>query len=155
MKLKLEKVFERDVDLLVLNKSLTDNNFKNIFLNKINVDSKYNVVLAEHSLADENGESDIISNNSDLYSYNDYEGVIASSSNAINLYRYKLGDAIKESIRTLSNNGMWQGGMLEQKKKTGVMIRGGNGDIKNASIYTTSIVDYDYEAPFRIVIGVN
>ena len=101
------------------------------------------------------GVSDYSSNHSDLYSYNEYQGIVGSSSSAYNLNRYKLGDAIKENFRTLSKNGMWQGGVLEQKEKEGVLLRGGNEDIKNSSIYTTSIVDYEYKAPFRISIKSN
>ncbi len=101
------------------------------------------------------GVSDYSSSHSDLYSYNEYQGIVGSSSSAYNLNRYKLGDAIKENFRTLSKNGMWQGGILNQKEKEGVFLRGGNGEIKNASIYTTSIVDYEYKAPFRISIKNN
>ena len=86
----------------------------------------------------------------DSYSYNDYIGKVASSSSVYNLYRYKLGDAIREHYRTFSVNGMWHNGVLSQNANTGIIIRGGNGDIKNASIYTASIVDYEYKAPFRV-----
>jgi len=54
----IEKVFERDIDLYIINKLLNDNNFKNIFLNKINkVD--YTVKECIHSYFDNDGESDI------------------------------------------------------------------------------------------------
>ena len=102
--------------------------------------------------ANENGESKMTNQTLDLYSYNDYVGTISSSNNIINLNRYKLGDAIKENIRVIKMNGMWQNGFLEQQVKEGVMLRGGNGDIKNASIYTASIVDLEKEAPFRVVV---
>lgn len=102
--------------------------------------------------ANENGESKMTNQTLDLYSYNDYVGAISSSNSIINLNRYKLGDAIKENIRVIKMNGMWQNGLLEQQVKEGVMLRGGNGDIKNASIYTASIVDLEKEAPFRVVV---
>ena len=89
----------------------------------------------------------------DTYSYNEYQGVLSSSANIINLHRYKLGDAIKENFRTLSTNGMWQGGMMRQTENIGVILRGGNGDIKNASIYTAEVVSYDVLAPFRVVLS--
>ena len=47
---------------------------------------------------------------------------------------------------------MWYSGMLTQNKESGIMIRGGNGDIENASVYTTSIESPDYVAPFRVVL---
>ena len=88
----------------------------------------------------------------DLYSYNDYTGVVYSSNNLYNLYRYKLGDGIKEHFRALMVNGMWHGGMISQNKNSGIIIRGGNGDIKNASIYTVAIENINYVAPFRLVL---
>ena len=99
-------------------------------------------------------EGNTIVNNSyyDLYSYNDYIGIVSSSNNIYNLYRYKLGDGVKEHFRNFGENGMWHNGMLSQNKNSGIIIRGGNGDIKNASVYTTTIEDINYVAPFRLVI---
>lgn len=108
--------------------------------------------LTSGIIALENGDIPVNLQYRDIYSYNNYLGIIKSSSTAVNLYRYKLGDAIKENFRTLSINGMWQGGMLEHKSNSGIIIRGGNKDIKNSSIYTASIVDYQEIAPFRLVI---
>jgi len=88
----------------------------------------------------------------DIYSYNNYIGKIISSGTINNLYRYKLGDSIRESFRSIKDNGMWQGGLLEHTKEEGVILRGGNGNIKNASIYTASVVDFDTYAPFRVSI---
>ena len=88
----------------------------------------------------------------DAYSYSDYLGKVYSSNNIYNLYRYKMGDAIKEHFRSFNENGMWNGGMLVQNADEGVLIRGGNGDIKNASIYTASFENVEYEAPFRIAL---
>ena len=95
---------------------------------------------------------DIKNNYYDLYSYSDYTGIVSSSGNVYNLYRYKLGDGIKEHFRIFNINGMWHSGMLSQNKNSGIIIRGGNGDIKNASIYTTTVEDINYIAPFRLVI---
>ena len=104
-------------------------------------------------IADENGLIDTNLTYYDLYSNNVFIGKVASSSNIHNLYRYKLGDAIRENYRTFSENGMWHGGMLLQNKESGIMIRGGNGKEKNASVYTVSIEDITYVAPFRIVLN--
>ncbi len=102
-----------------------------------------------------NGEVLIETPYRDLYSYNNYIGKISSSKTINNLYRYKLGDGIKENFRTISEYGMWQGGSLEHKIDSGVMLRGGNGEVKGASIYTTNIVSINAEAPFRVSISVN
>lgn len=87
----------------------------------------------------------------DLYSDSNYQGKVASSKSIKYLYRYKLGDMIRESFRTISENGMWNSGLLEQKEN-GVILRGGSGEMKNASVYTASFVSVDTEAPFRVVI---
>ena len=61
MKIKkfiIEKVLERDIDLYIINKFLYDNNFKNLFLNKINK-YDFNVEECIHSYCDNDGESDI------------------------------------------------------------------------------------------------
>jgi hypothetical protein len=89
----------------------------------------------------------------DVYSYNDYIGKINSSSSVSNLYRYKLGDAIEENMRSMTDKGMWQDGIIEHQAN-GVILRGGNGKISNSSIYTTTFVDVKYEAPFRASIFV-
>lgn len=89
----------------------------------------------------------------DTYSYSDYIGNVSSSSNIHNLYRYKLGDVIRENFRSFSKNGMWNAGVLSQNANTGIMIRGGNNDPSSSSVYTTSIESFEYEAPFRIVLN--
>ncbi len=58
MNIKYEKVFERDIDLLIINKFINDNKLKDYFLKRINLFG-YNVVSVYHSLSDKNGESDI------------------------------------------------------------------------------------------------
>lgn len=83
----------------------------------------------------------------DLYSYSEYIGKIVSSSNIYNLYRYKLGDAIREHYRSFSEYGMWNDGVLNQKKNSGILVRGAE-----ASVYSVSIEDSNYIAPFRLVL---
>ena len=58
MNIKMEKVLERDIDLLIINQFTYNKNLINIFLKKINKNN-YSVINLEHSLSDENGESDI------------------------------------------------------------------------------------------------
>lgn len=58
MNIKFEKVFERDIDMLIINKFINDNSFKDFFLSKINLNN-YQVVHIDHSLMDNDGESDI------------------------------------------------------------------------------------------------
>ena len=59
MELIFEKVLERDIDLLMINKFITDDNILNLFLEKIGK-SDYKVFSIQHSLMDqEDGESDI------------------------------------------------------------------------------------------------
>src|SRR5574344_1707991 len=59
MDLIFEKVLERDIDLLIINKFISDKKILDLFLNNINVHD-YKVVSIQHSLMDqEDGESDI------------------------------------------------------------------------------------------------
>ena len=58
MKIELEKVFERDIDLLMINKFINDKNLVDLFCSKVNL-SNYSVTNVQHSIMDENGESDI------------------------------------------------------------------------------------------------
>ena len=59
MELIFEKVLERDIDLLMINKFVTDKNILELFLKKINKQD-YKVFNIQHSLMDqEDGESDI------------------------------------------------------------------------------------------------
>lgn len=58
MEINIEKVYERDIDLYIINKFLNDSKFKELFLEKINC-KNYRVCKCLHSFADENGESDI------------------------------------------------------------------------------------------------
>lgn len=59
MELIFEKVLERDIDLLIINKFISDKKILDLFLNKINAHD-YKIVSIQHSLMDqEDGESDI------------------------------------------------------------------------------------------------
>lgn len=67
MNIRIEKVLERDIDLLIINKIIDNDKLLNLFLNKINK-SGYKIVSIEHSQMDkELGETDIsiiLTNNS-------------------------------------------------------------------------------------------
>lgn len=114
--------------------------------------SNKNGELTASFVAKEDGSTDITTTYYDVYSYSEYTGLVSSSSNIYNLYRYKLGDGIREHFRTMTINGMWNGGVLSQNKNSGIIIRGGSGDMKNASIYSTTIEGINYVAPFRLVL---
>ena len=59
MNIIMEKVLERDIDLLMMNKFIYDQNVIDYFLNKIGK-KDYKVISIQHSLMDqEAGESDI------------------------------------------------------------------------------------------------
>ena len=58
MKVEIEKVFERDIDLLMMNKFLNYDSLSQYFCSKIGLDG-YKVKEVQHSVSDENGESDI------------------------------------------------------------------------------------------------
>lgn len=58
MEFNIEKVYERDIDLYIINKFINDSKFKELFLKKINCQN-YQVCKCLHSFSDEHGESDI------------------------------------------------------------------------------------------------
>lgn len=59
MKIRFEKILERDIDLLIINKFINDSKVLDFFLNKIDLNG-YKVINLEHSHMDiELGESDI------------------------------------------------------------------------------------------------
>lgn len=71
MKIEMEKILERDIDLLIINKFSNDNKILELFNNKVGLNS-YNIEKIQHSLTDENGESDItviLSNGSEKIAY--------------------------------------------------------------------------------------
>ena len=108
--------------------------------------------LTSAYLSTKEGNALISSDYYDLYSSSDYIGLVSSSGNISNLYRYKLGDGIREHFRSFGENGMWHNGKLIQNKESGIIIRGGNSNIKDASIYTTMVEDVNYIAPFRLAL---
>lgn len=58
MEFNIGNVYERDIDLYIINKFINDSKFKELFLEKINC-KNYQVCKCLHSFSDENGESDI------------------------------------------------------------------------------------------------
>ena len=58
MEVKFEKVFERDVDLLLINSFINNEAFFKKFINKFGL-TGYELVSLEHSLSDNDGESDV------------------------------------------------------------------------------------------------
>lgn len=71
LKVEMEKVFERDIDLLMINKFCNDQRVVEYFSSKVGL-SNYNVTDAQHSIMDENGESDItiiLSNGTDKVAF--------------------------------------------------------------------------------------
>jgi hypothetical protein len=99
-------------------------------------------------VANENGTINTNIKKYDLYSYNDFIGRVGTSSNIYNLYRYKLGDGIREHFRNFGENGMWNSGVLNQNNNSGVIVRGAN-----SSIYSTSIEDINYVGAYRTVLN--
>ena len=59
MEFSIGNVYERDIDLYIINKFINDSKFKELFLKKINCQN-YQVCKCLHSFSDENGESYII-----------------------------------------------------------------------------------------------
>lgn len=57
--IEIKKVFERDIDLLMIEEFVSDRTFARIFLDKLQLSDDYVVYKASHSLADSDGESDI------------------------------------------------------------------------------------------------
>ena len=55
---KIEKVYERDIDLLMAQSFINDLLFKDIFLNLLNL-KDYKLISVEHSYSDNDGESDL------------------------------------------------------------------------------------------------
>ena len=51
MNIRIEKVLERDIDLLIINKIIDNDKLLNLFLNKINK-IEYKIVSIEHSQID-------------------------------------------------------------------------------------------------------
>ncbi len=84
----------------------------------------------------------------DKYSNNEFIGKVSSSGNIYNLYRYKLGDGIREHFRSFTDAGMWNSGYLIQNTSIGIIVRGAN-----SSVYNTSIEEVNYTGSFRLVLN--
>ena len=57
--IELKKVYERDMDMLIIEEFLADRGFARVFLDKVQLGDDYFVHTAAHSVADADGESDI------------------------------------------------------------------------------------------------
>lgn len=90
----------------------------------------------------------------DLYSTNTYIGTINDSSNISELYRYKLGDGIREHYRNFSDNGLWHNGYLKQSNIGGVIVRGADANSgKGASIFSSDIISLTETSAYRVAIS--
>lgn len=56
---EFKKIYEHDMDLLIIEEFISDREFARIFLDKLQLEDNYVVHKASHSLADSDGESDI------------------------------------------------------------------------------------------------
>ncbi len=70
------------------------------------------------------------------YSYMPYTGIIDTADKSAYLEVFRLGDGIKEHVRTFTENGMWQDGTLTLNN-TGIMRRGGY--TTTGSLFSTEI----------------
>jgi len=78
------------------------------------------------------------------YSFSPYKGLIDGNDKSVYLDVFRLGDGIKEHVRTYTKSGMWQDGSLTINN-TGLMLRGGfsiNGSIFTAEI-TSDVNTYE------------
>ena len=57
--IEFKKIYEHDMDLLIIEEFVSDRNFARIFLNKLQLSDDYTIHKVSHSLADSDGESDI------------------------------------------------------------------------------------------------
>jgi len=57
--LEFKKIYEHEMDLLIIEEFVSDRNFARIFLDKLQLSDDYTLHKASHSLADSDGESDI------------------------------------------------------------------------------------------------
>ena len=58
--IRLKKIYEHDMDLLILEEFISDKRFAQLFLDKVNLTDDYILHTAAHSVADEDGETDIM-----------------------------------------------------------------------------------------------
>lgn len=57
--IEFKKIFERDMDFLIIEEFISDRGFARLFLDKLHLSDDYIVSRASHSLSDSDGESDI------------------------------------------------------------------------------------------------
>ena len=57
--IEFKKIYEHDMDLLIIEEFVSDRNFARIFLDKLQLSDDYTIQKASHSMADADGESDI------------------------------------------------------------------------------------------------
>ena len=57
--IEFKKIYEHDMDLLIIEEFISDRGFAQLFLDKLNLPDNYEIQRASHSLADADGESDI------------------------------------------------------------------------------------------------
>ena len=57
--IEFKKIYEHDMDLLIIEEFISDRNFAQIFLDKLQLSNDYTIQKASHSMADSDGESDI------------------------------------------------------------------------------------------------
>lgn len=58
--MEFKKIYEHDMDLLIMEEFVSDRNFARIFLDKLQLSDDYTIHKVSHSLADADGESDIV-----------------------------------------------------------------------------------------------
>lgn len=91
---------------------------------------------------DQNNESELTMDSKyyTTYPYIEYNGELSNNSLSKYISSFKLGDGIKEHVKTFSKNGMWQDGKLVVSN-TGILSRGGLGN--EGSIFTTEVNTID------------
>lgn len=57
--IEFKKIYEHDMDLLIIEEFISDRNFARLFLDKLQLSNNYTIQKASHSMADSDGESDI------------------------------------------------------------------------------------------------
>lgn len=72
------------------------------------------------------------------YSYSPYQGKINGNDKGVYLEMFRLGDGIKEHVRTFSEKGMWQDGEVEFNNY-GILRRGGY--TTSGSLFSVSVVN--------------
>lgn len=58
--INIKRVWEQDMDLLILEEFFSDKTFARIFLDEIHLDDNYQVINVDHSMTDFHGEADMV-----------------------------------------------------------------------------------------------